>query len=125
MAQLLTKSAARNIFYGGVCFSSWYFSPSPSTPPRRCQARQPPEPDAAGGGRQAWCGSRNNCIGCHTLLGEGAYFAPELGNVYTRLRQQHGSNQDLHQVPPAKRAGAPLHAAVQSHRGGAENVAQF
>jgi nitric oxide reductase subunit C len=26
----------------------------------------------------------NNCIGCHTLLGEGAYFAPELGNVYKR-----------------------------------------
>ena len=25
-----------------------------------------------------------NCIGCHTLLGEGAYFAPELGNVYKR-----------------------------------------
>ena len=27
----------------------------------------------------------NNCIGCHTLLGEGAYFAPELGNVYIRF----------------------------------------
>ena len=25
-----------------------------------------------------------NCIGCHTLLGRGAYFAPELGNVYKR-----------------------------------------
>jgi nitric oxide reductase subunit C len=27
----------------------------------------------------------NDCIGCHTLLGEGAYFAPELGNVYKRF----------------------------------------
>ena len=26
----------------------------------------------------------NNCIGCHTVNGEGAYFAPELGNVYVR-----------------------------------------
>lgn len=26
----------------------------------------------------------NNCIGCHTLLGEGAYYAPELGNVFNR-----------------------------------------
>ena len=26
----------------------------------------------------------NNCVGCHTLLGEGAYFAPELGNVVKR-----------------------------------------
>jgi nitric oxide reductase subunit C len=33
-------------------------------------------------GKQVW--EENNCIGCHTLLGEGAYFAPELGNVYTR-----------------------------------------
>ena len=34
-------------------------------------------------GKLVW--ERNNCIGCHTLLGEGAYFAPELGNVYTRF----------------------------------------
>ncbi len=33
-------------------------------------------------GKKLW--ETNNCIGCHTLLGEGAYFAPELGNVYTR-----------------------------------------
>ena len=28
--------------------------------------------------------SSNNCIGCHTINGEGAYFAPELDNVYVR-----------------------------------------
>jgi len=33
-------------------------------------------------GKHIW--ETRNCIGCHTLLGEGAYFAPELGNVYTR-----------------------------------------
>ena len=33
-------------------------------------------------GKKVW--EDNNCIGCHTLLGEGAYFAPELGNVYER-----------------------------------------
>lgn len=33
-------------------------------------------------GKKLW--ETNNCIGCHSLLGEGAYFAPELGNVYTR-----------------------------------------
>ena len=27
---------------------------------------------------------RNACIDCHTILGEGAYFAPELGNVWVR-----------------------------------------
>jgi nitric oxide reductase subunit C len=33
-------------------------------------------------GKHLW--EVNNCIGCHTLLGEGAYFAPELGNVFQR-----------------------------------------
>lgn len=26
----------------------------------------------------------NNCMGCHTILGEGAYYAPELTKVYNR-----------------------------------------
>jgi nitric oxide reductase subunit C len=33
-------------------------------------------------GKHIW--ETRNCIGCHTILGEGAYFAPELGNVYKR-----------------------------------------
>lgn len=27
---------------------------------------------------------QNNCMGCHTILGEGAYYAPELTKVYER-----------------------------------------
>lgn len=33
-------------------------------------------------GKQLW--EENNCMGCHTLLGEGAYYAPELTKVYER-----------------------------------------
>lgn len=33
-------------------------------------------------GKNLWDGS--NCMGCHTLLGEGGYYAPELTKVYTR-----------------------------------------
>jgi len=33
-------------------------------------------------GKQLW--EDNNCMGCHTLLGEGAYYAPELTKVYER-----------------------------------------
>ncbi|OQX31982.1 MAG: cytochrome C [Candidatus Sedimenticola endophacoides] len=39
-------------------------------------------------GKILW--EENNCIGCHTLLGEGAYFAPELGNAYHRLGGEAG-----------------------------------
>jgi len=33
-------------------------------------------------GRIIW--DENNCMGCHTLLGEGAYYAPELTRVVER-----------------------------------------
>ncbi len=33
-------------------------------------------------GRYLW--DKNNCMGCHTLMGEGAYYAPELTRVYSR-----------------------------------------
>jgi len=33
-------------------------------------------------GKHIW--EKNNCMGCHTILGEGAYYAPELTKVYER-----------------------------------------
>ena len=33
-------------------------------------------------GKELW--ESNNCMGCHTLLGEGAYYAPELTKVVER-----------------------------------------
>lgn len=33
-------------------------------------------------GKTLW--EKNNCMGCHTLLGEGAYYAPELTRAYVR-----------------------------------------
>ena len=33
-------------------------------------------------GKELW--DRSNCMGCHTLLGEGGYYAPELTKVYER-----------------------------------------
>ncbi len=34
-------------------------------------------------GKEIW--EENNCMGCHTILGEGAYYAPELTKVYDRI----------------------------------------
>ncbi|MBM9579733.1 c-type cytochrome [Leptospira sp. 201903070] len=33
-------------------------------------------------GKEIW--EKNNCMGCHTILGEGAYYAPELTKVFER-----------------------------------------
>ena len=83
---MITKSAARNIFYGGSLFflliffgltaHSHFYIVNVST-------------DKAGltqsvaSGKKLW--EDKSCVNCHTILGEGAYFAPELGNVWVRF----------------------------------------
>lgn len=79
-----TTSMARNIFYGGTLFFFLIFlaltyQTEKALPERDNRQNLTP---AAAEGKKLW--EVNNCIGCHSLLGEGAYFAPELGNVYKR-----------------------------------------
>lgn len=85
MSETFTKSMARNIFYGGSAFFFLLFLAltfdSVSALPERDNRENLTGTVALG--KKVW--EDNNCIGCHTLLGEGAYFAPELGNVYTRF----------------------------------------
>tara|TARA_R110002096_G_C14554535_1_gene719449 strand:+ start:215 stop:691 length:477 start_codon:yes stop_codon:yes gene_type:complete len=38
-------------------------------------------------GKEIW--ETNNCMGCHTILGEGAYYAPELTKVIDRLNEKY------------------------------------
>lgn len=83
MREVMTKSMARNIFYGGsllfiVIFiglsaqSHLYIVNESTTEPTEGVAR----------GKHVW--EKHSCINCHTILGEGAYFAPEVGNVMAR-----------------------------------------
>lgn len=85
MAETLTKSAARNIFYGGSLFfflvfaaltahTHWYMV-NVSTADAELT-------ESVKHGKHVW--EKHSCINCHSILGEGAYFAPELGNVWTR-----------------------------------------
>ncbi len=84
MAQGFTSQAARNIFYGGTLFFVLLFAAivlhTEQRIPERSKAAE--ISPAVVRGKHLW--ETRNCIGCHTLLGEGAYFAPELGNVYKR-----------------------------------------
>lgn len=79
-----TKQMARNIFYGGTAFFVLLFIvlivDTEQRIPQRSNAGE--VTPAVARGKAIW--ETRNCIGCHTLLGEGAYFAPELGNVYKR-----------------------------------------
>lgn len=85
MREVMTKSMARNIFYGGSLFfilifigltaHSHYYIVTSST-------AGTPLSDSVARGKRVW--EANACINCHTIHGEGAYFAPEVGNVMTR-----------------------------------------
>ncbi len=87
MRETFTKGMARNIYYGGGIFFFLVFvgltvdtvTSIPKTDNRANISEQ------VAAGKRLW--EMNDCIGCHTLMGEGAYFAPELGNVYTRFGQ--------------------------------------
>jgi nitric oxide reductase subunit C len=112
----LTKSAARNIFYGGSLFflivfialvaHSHYFIRTVSTD----ESKLTPSVIA---GKRIW--ERHSCINCHTILGEGAYFAPELGNVWVR----YGGRED-----PAS-AREALKAWMQAMPSGVEGRRQM
>lgn len=85
MREVMTKSMARNIFYGGSLFfilifvglsiQSHHYVVTKSTNVATLT-------DSVARGKLVW--EHNTCINCHTILGEGAYFAPELGNVMKR-----------------------------------------
>ena len=91
MSERFTRAAARNIFYGGSAFffiaflaltaHSHFYMRTTSTDATRLS-------ESVAKGKRVW--ERNACINCHTLLGDGAYFAPELGNVWLR----YGGDED-------------------------------
>lgn len=85
MREVMTKSMARNIFYGGSIFfivifvgltlHSHVYITGTSTAAM-------PLTESVARGKRIW--EFNACINCHTIHGEGAYFAPEVGNVMKR-----------------------------------------
>ena len=85
MSEVFTKIMARNIFYGGTTFFFLLLLAltydTQSVLPERDHREN--ITDTIVLGKKVW--EDHDCIGCHTLLGEGAYFAPELGNVYKRF----------------------------------------
>ena len=84
MSERITKSMARNIYFGGSLFAILVFAgltvDTVQKVPKLSNADKITESVARG--KNLW--ETNNCVGCHTIMGEGAYYAPELGNVFDR-----------------------------------------
>ncbi len=89
---MLSKSQARAFFLGGTglfsaAFLALTYDSHKQVPNLTNEDKLTPEVIA---GKAIW--EDNNCMGCHTLFGEGAYYAPELtlivkqkGRPYLRL----------------------------------------
>lgn len=81
---MLTKSAAKTFFLGGTALCSLAFVlltvDTLGQFPER--SNQDELSESAIRGHKIW--TKNNCMGCHTILGEGAYYAPELTRLVDR-----------------------------------------
>lgn len=81
---MLSKSAAKKFFLIGTvvcsgCFVVLTIDTIQRVPHQTKSENITPEVIH---GKDLW--DHNNCMGCHTIMGEGAYYAPELTKVYTR-----------------------------------------
>ena len=84
MTERITKSMAKNIYYGGgtfalLIFIALTFDTVHQIPERSNEVNMTENVVA---GKKLW--ENYNCVGCHTIIGEGAYYAPELMNVFQR-----------------------------------------
>jgi nitric oxide reductase subunit C len=81
---MLSKKQARAFFLGGtlVTFLIFIGLTIYSFGKPQDQSNSENITEAVVRGKVLW--EENNCMGCHTILGEGAYYAPELTKVIDR-----------------------------------------
>ena len=85
---MLTKSAAKAFFLGGtaLCSIAFVLLSMDTLAQMPDRSNQDKMSDSVVRGHHIW--NKNNCMGCHTLMGEGAYYAPELTKVMDRRSKE-------------------------------------
>ncbi|MEN9447184.1 MAG: hypothetical protein RJA25_474 [Bacteroidota bacterium] len=86
---MLSKSQARTFFLGGtvVTFLVFIGLTIYSFQPKLDQSNHAKIDQQVVRGKEIW--EANNCMGCHTILGEGGYYAPELTKVIDRRGENY------------------------------------
>ena len=79
---MLSKKQARAFFLGGTLVTFLIFIGLTIFSFGKDQTNKENITESVVRGKDLW--ESNNCMGCHTLLGEGAYYAPELTKVVER-----------------------------------------
>lgn len=86
---MLSKSQARIFFLGGtILFSFIFLGLSYDTVSNKVGKQTNEKNLTAAVIRGKHIFDKNNCMGCHTIMGEGAYYAPELTKAYERRGPQ-------------------------------------
>jgi nitric oxide reductase subunit C len=85
---MLSKSQARAFFLGGtLLFAAIFIGLTIDTISQNDKRTNSHNlTDSVKRGKEIW--EKNNCMGCHTLLGEGAYYAPDLTKVVERRGEE-------------------------------------
>lgn len=81
---MLSKSQARSFFIGATAMSflAFIILTIYSMSPKNDQTHHDKITAQVVKGKHLW--EANNCMGCHTIMGEGGYYAPELTKVVDR-----------------------------------------
>lgn len=122
---MLSKSQARAFFLGGTILTFIVFlGLSWNTLSNEVPKRTHEENLSAQvvNGKHIW--ESNNCMGCHTILGEGAYYAPELTKVYERRGDGYIKAALMSKVPWSPR-GRKMVAYGMSEKDANDLVAFF
>ncbi|VAW49762.1 Nitric-oxide reductase subunit C [hydrothermal vent metagenome] len=106
MAERITKNMARNIYFGGSIFAILLFAGLTLDTVQKIPELSNDDQitDSVANGKYLW--EVNNCVGCHTIMGEGAYYAPELANVFDRRGK--GNEENFKAYLQAWMAAQPL-----------------
>ena len=101
---MLSKSHAKVFFLGGTIITFAIFLGMSWTSMSKEVPKRTHEENLTQNvirGKQIW--ESNNCMGCHTIMGEGAYYAPELTKVYTRRGEGYIKTVLMSKIPWAPR----------------------
>lgn len=101
---MLSKSQARTFFLGGTVvtfaiFLGLSWNSMSNDVPKQTNPQNLTEQVVRG--KHLW--EENNCMGCHTIFGEGAYYAPELTKVVERRGEAYMKAVLMSKVPWAPR----------------------
>ena len=123
---MLSKSQAKLFFLAGtIIFSVLFLGLSFDTHVNRVgeQTHEENITEAVIAGRHIW--DENNCMGCHTLLGEGAYYAPELTKVIERRGAGYVKGVLMSPTPWGEHTSGRKMVAYNMSAEDADNMVEF